>query len=1429
MTKITDAVDIGAIRAKITADISGFEAGISKAKAKTSELGHAAHGAEASFMGLNMALKDVGASSKQIDNINTALRKANPELLRKQIASVASELSKLGASNADIAKITAEMEKSALGAGTLTKEVKGLGVAYAGLAVAMGAIITKSIQTSAQFEQAMANVKAITEATGAEFDKLRAQAIQLGAATVFSASQAADAQANLAQAGFKTNEIIAAMPGVLSLAAAGQVDLATTADIASSILRGFGLAATDTGRVVDVLAKSSIDTNSGISDLGYAMKYVAPVAANMGVSIEEATAAIGELSNAGIKGEMAGTQLRAILLALASPSKEAAAYMDKLGFSIKDSAGNIKPLSTIVGDLQKAYGRLTQAQQADVAATLVGREAASGFITLINNGKTSLDNYTASLQNAGGTAERVAGTQMDTLKGATDNLSSALESVGITVGDKLAPAIRAVAEFVTNLLTGFTNLSAPLQSAIVAFGMATAGILGLAAAVGALSIAFTALNVSFPILGAIALAVGAVTAGITWLVSSNNEAAEAVKKHDEAQQSLNETLNKSPLKNTTEDIEKMRSKLDEVNAVLNQHNEIQEKINKNADLFEKGQGDANAIIAETEELSDKLEEVDKQFKTLGYDSYDDAAAKAKELTSAIEESVPALLQEKSAEIAGLAAKNEKVKTMETLFARYKDLSSAQSLNAAQEQELASIIDQLRKQYPDLIQKLDATNRMRIVNVDTVEQQIKADRDFVNNSSVSMQIHINNLIATTQAQRAAVEAQIKNYAALLEAIRAVESAKAGPKKSNPETSGGLGQYLTPEGKTFMDARYDGMKESAEAGNQAAYDESLVLQQTEQELKRQRASLSSGNFGGKKVGKGVDLSTPKKAKAAKTPKEKKPKSGKSAAELAEEAAKKAYDADVATVRYKAEMYDWSADQQIAAFKRVQAAHKAYLSTHVEDERTMNLQLKRLAEDSAKSRYEYSAEWIAKDQRRMEDAGKSETAMAQARLDGWLRVLKQYKKGSDEYKQASEEVYKAQKELAASQFEDSEEWIAAEERRMRDAGKSEEEIEKMKIAAWTRVRSRYAEDTEFYKKADEEIYQSRKSLTEKVTESAADLVKKEKAAVEKAKKADLDAIEARKKAYVDAQDVKIKAIDAQIAKEAELNSDADYETQLAEKRARLALLASAVGPDGIKEREDLAKEIDRMQLEHDRDLRKRDLEAQKDALQDEKDTKVKAFDDEKDATTAQYDALAQAFDDYAGDIKTIEAAISSFRVGENASTNAKILAELDTFVAQYNAKMGQITSVNSGSGSDAELAEYNSNKDAYEAAKARGDSAEMARLAARNEAIRKQHGIVKDTGKLQSFKDGGIIQGASGSPVMVQAHAGEIVLNPQQQAALWSTLSAPSMSAGPTVASPVITNHIDMSVNDVALTDKADIQTLYSERERVAARIQAQGVKL
>ncbi|WP_068616603.1 phage tail tape measure protein [Paenibacillus tuaregi] len=197
---MSDTVDIGAIRARIDLDISQFNKGVDTAKSKLTGLDSSAEEVNKSFGLLKARMAELGASSAQIDKINAAIRKANPEILRKQIAEVTDEMRKLGLSSTEINKVTQELQRSATGASMASREVKALALAYAGLAAGMAAIIAKSVQTSAQFEQAMANVKAISEATGKEFEQLRKQAIDLGAATVFSAAQAADAQANLAQA-----------------------------------------------------------------------------------------------------------------------------------------------------------------------------------------------------------------------------------------------------------------------------------------------------------------------------------------------------------------------------------------------------------------------------------------------------------------------------------------------------------------------------------------------------------------------------------------------------------------------------------------------------------------------------------------------------------------------------------------------------------------------------------------------------------------------------------------------------------------------------------------------------------------------------------------------------------------------------------------------------------------------------------------------------------------------------------------------------------------------------------------------------------------------------------------------------------------------------------------------------------------------------
>ncbi|WP_254909253.1 phage tail tape measure protein [Clostridium tyrobutyricum] len=331
-----------------------------------------------------------------------------------------------------------------------------------------------AVKTSMDFEAQMSKVQAISGATGNGFNKLREQAIKLGADTSFSATEAAEGQENLASAGFKTNEILEAMPGMLSLAAAGDVDIATASDIAGSSLRGFGMEAGQATHVADVLAKTAADTNAGITDTGEAMKYIAPVAHSLGISFEDTTAAIGLLSNAGIKGSQAGTTLRSALTNLASPTKSAASTMKELGMNFFDAHGKMLPLGDVIQQLKDKTSGLTQQQKASVMQTLFGKEAMSGMLALVDQGPDKFRSLEKGLKNCDGEGKKMADTMQNNLKGAIEGMKGSIETMGIRIGDVLAPGIRKAADFIGKLADGFSNLPRPIQTAIVYLGIIAA-------------------------------------------------------------------------------------------------------------------------------------------------------------------------------------------------------------------------------------------------------------------------------------------------------------------------------------------------------------------------------------------------------------------------------------------------------------------------------------------------------------------------------------------------------------------------------------------------------------------------------------------------------------------------------------------------------------------------------------------------------------------------------------------------------------------------------------------------------------------------------------------------------------------------------------------------------------------------------------------
>lgn len=360
--------------------------------------------------------------------------------------------------------------------------------------IASGAALGVAVNEAAAFEQAMANVGAVANASAADLAAMGDVARELGATTAFSASEAAEGMRFLAMAGFEAAEAIAAIPGVLDLAAAGATDLGTAADIASNILSGMGLEAEEMGRVADVLAGAFTSSNTSIESLGETMKYVAPIAAQAGVSLEDLAAMAGKLGDAGIQGSEAGTALRASLIRLSAPTAEAAELMNQLGVETLDSAGNIRPAIDVLADLERSLEGMGSGKKIDAASVIFGVEAASaGLVLTAQAASGALDEMSASLEHQGRAAE-IAQQQNDTFLGAMKTLGSAFSELQIAFAepllDPLTEQVREIAAALVDLAASpaLTGLS---DAFVLAFEIAGAAITVLIDALALLGTAIT--------------------------------------------------------------------------------------------------------------------------------------------------------------------------------------------------------------------------------------------------------------------------------------------------------------------------------------------------------------------------------------------------------------------------------------------------------------------------------------------------------------------------------------------------------------------------------------------------------------------------------------------------------------------------------------------------------------------------------------------------------------------------------------------------------------------------------------------------------------------------------------------------------------------------------------------------------------------------
>ncbi|MCH4400469.1 phage tail tape measure protein [Staphylococcus haemolyticus] len=336
-----------------------------------------------------------------------------------------------------------------------------------------------AIKTGADFEGQMSRVGAIAGSSKSQLKAMSDQAVDLGAKTSLSASEVAKGMEELAALGMNTNQIMKAMPGVISAAEASGSDLATTATIMASSLNSFNLKASDSGHVADLLATAANDSAADVQYMGDALKYAGTPAHSLGVTLEDTSAAIEVMSNSGLEGSQAGTALRASFIKLAKPSAQSQKAIDKLGISLSNSKGEFVGMPNLIGQFKDALQGMTKDQKLAYVAQIVGTEAASGFLALIDAGPSKLKKYSDSLKNSNGASKEAADKMKDNLKGSLEQLGGAFESLGITIGTAFAPVLRGLAKAVTFLVEKFNNMPTPLIVLTTIF-------VGLGAAIGPL-------------------------------------------------------------------------------------------------------------------------------------------------------------------------------------------------------------------------------------------------------------------------------------------------------------------------------------------------------------------------------------------------------------------------------------------------------------------------------------------------------------------------------------------------------------------------------------------------------------------------------------------------------------------------------------------------------------------------------------------------------------------------------------------------------------------------------------------------------------------------------------------------------------------------------------------------------------------------------
>lgn len=395
---------------------------------------------------LDKATKAYNKQSSEVSKLEGAMSKAQGEITKAENA-----IDGLGGEMEDAAKSTGVLSEGfTVMKGVITNLVTD---AIRKLVSSLKDAAKYMMQSGMSFESTMSKVQAVSGASADEMERLSSKAQEMGAKTKFSASEAGQAFNYMAMAGWKTEDMLNGIEGIMNLAAASGADLAESSDIVTDALTAMGYSAKDAGRLADVMAAASSNANTNVSMMGETFKYAAPVVGTLGYSMEDAAVAIGLMANAGIKGSQAGTALRSTLTNLAAPSDAAAMAMEKYGISLTDSLGQMKPFSQVMSELRQKFATMTETEQANVASTIAGKNAMSGFLAIVNSSDEDFNKLTKAIANSNGAAQNMSDIMQNNLTGSITKLKSASEGVAISLYNAFSTTAKTAVDGLTEAVS----------------------------------------------------------------------------------------------------------------------------------------------------------------------------------------------------------------------------------------------------------------------------------------------------------------------------------------------------------------------------------------------------------------------------------------------------------------------------------------------------------------------------------------------------------------------------------------------------------------------------------------------------------------------------------------------------------------------------------------------------------------------------------------------------------------------------------------------------------------------------------------------------------------------------------------------------------------------------------------------------------------